>query len=227
VNFENTKRPIVDERSIDVLLAGYAARTLDLPLLALIAAHLDLTPDNRAYVAALEAAHGVFLDSLDPVPLPGRDRRLVNIFASVTPATDQAVFDVPLVHHADAELLPSPLRRFIGCDLSELPFGEALPGIEQAVIATGAYGEACILRCRPGARFRPHGHRGTEAALVLAGSFADEQGSYGRGDVMIADETCHHQPIVGGDGLLCFMVSQDAVEPQGAIGRLIGRVLGG
>jgi putative transcriptional regulator len=227
VNFESTKRPIADERPIDVLLAGYAARTLEPPLLVLVAAHLDLTPDNRAYVAALEAAHGVFLDTLDPVPLPGRDRRLVNIFASATPAADSGACDAPLPQHPDAELLPSPLRGFIGCNLSELPFGQALAGIEQAVIATGAYGEASILRCRPGVRFRPHGHRGTEATLVLAGSFADEQGSYGRGDVMIADETCHHQPIVGGDGLLCFMVSQDAVEAQGAISRLIGRVLGG
>jgi putative transcriptional regulator len=227
VNFESTKRPIVDERPIDVLLAGYAARTLEPPLLVLIAAHLDLTPDNRAYVAALEAAHGVFLDTLDPVPLPGRDRRLVNIFASVTPTADHGACDAPLIQHPDAELLPSPLRHFIGCNLSELPFGQALAGIERAVVATGAYGEASIVRCRPGARFRPHGHRGIEATLVLAGSFADEQGSYGRGDVMIADEMCQHQPVVGGDGLLCFMVSQDAVGAQGAIGRLIGRVLGG
>jgi putative transcriptional regulator len=227
VNFESTKRPIVDERPIDALLAGYAARTLEPPLLALIAAHLDLMPDNRAYVAALEAAHGVFLDRLDPVPLPGRDRRLVNIFASVTPARDHGAGEAPRRHHPDAAVLPSPLRGFIGCNLSELPFTEVLAGIEHATIATGDYGEASLLRCRPGARFRLHGHRGIEAALVLAGSFADEQGNFGRGDVMIADETCHHQPIVGSEGLLCFMVSQDAVGAQGGIGRLIGRVLGG
>lgn len=225
MNFESTKHPAVDERPIDILLAGYAARTLEPPLLTLIAAHLELVPANRAYVAALEAAHGVFLDTLDPIPLPGRDRRLVNIFASVIPAAEQGAAEVPLAQHPDAEL-PAPLRRFIGCSLSELPFREALAGIQQAVIATGADGEVSILRCRPGARFRPHGHRGTEAALVLAGSFADEQGSFGRGDVMIADETCHHQPIVGGDGLLCFMVSQDAVGAQSAVVRLIGRVLG-
>jgi putative transcriptional regulator len=227
VNFENTKRPIVDERPIDVLLAGYAARTLAPPLLVLIAAHLDLAPDNRAYVAALEAAHGVFLENLDPVPLPGRDRRLVNIFASVSPAGNHGACEAPLPQHRDALLLPEPLRRFIGRNLSELPFAETLPGVEQAVIATGAYGEASMLRCRPGARFRPHGHGGTEVTLVLAGSFSDHQGSFGRGDVMIADETCHHQPIVGDDGLLCFMVSQDAVGAQGGIGRLIERVLGG
>ena len=107
-----------------------------------------------------------------------------------------------------------------------LAFAEVLDGIEQAVIATGSYGEASILRCRAGARFRPHGHRGTEAALVLTGSFADGQGNYDRGDVMIADETCHHQPIVGGDGLLCFMIAPDTIAAQGTVGRLIGRVIG-
>jgi putative transcriptional regulator len=226
VNFENTKRPIVDERPIDVLLAGYAARTLDPPLQVLIASHLELTPDNHAYVAALEAAHGVFLSALDPVPLPGRDRRLVNIFASGTPAPHPERSDAPFRPYEDAELLPLPLRHFIGRNLSELPFAEVLDGIEQAVIATGPFGEASILRCRPGARFRPHGHRGTEAALVLAGSFADGQGSCKRGEVMIADETCNHQPIVGSDGLLCFMVSPDGMGAQGTVGRLIGRVIG-
>src|SRR5690242_12437088 len=82
LNVNGTENLVIEERPLDALLAAYAARTLSAPLMALVAAHLDLKPDNRAYVAALEAAHGVFLEELEPVPLIGRDRRLVNIFAS-------------------------------------------------------------------------------------------------------------------------------------------------
>ena len=53
MNYSRTIREPAEDRPIDALLAGYAARTLVSPLAALAAAHLDLKPDNRAYVAAL------------------------------------------------------------------------------------------------------------------------------------------------------------------------------
>src|SRR5215468_586392 len=82
VNYNRTIGEPSDGRPIDALLGAYAAKTLAAPLAALAAAHLELKPDNRAYVAALEAVHGVLLAELKPVPLAGRDRRLVNIFAA-------------------------------------------------------------------------------------------------------------------------------------------------
>src|SRR6202043_1522673 len=84
VNFNGTISLATEDRPIDALLAAFAAKSLSVPLAALVAAHLELKPDNRAYVAALEAAYGVFLEELKPVPLAGRDRRLVNIFATPT-----------------------------------------------------------------------------------------------------------------------------------------------
>lgn len=228
MNFENTKRPVTDDRPIDALLAGYAARTLDPPLDALVASHLALSPENRAYVAALESAHGIFLAELDPVPLTGRDRRLVNIFAtrdgseSCAPANDSGD------GRADAPLLPPALRRYVGCDLSQLTWRLITAGIEQAVIAEGAFGEASFLRCRSGRRFRVHGHTGIEAILVLQGGFSDEHGRYGRGDVVVCDEACIHQPIIDNndDGLICFRVSGDRMKVHGPITRLIEQVFG-
>src|SRR5712691_661835 len=88
LNVTGTNNVAVEERPLDALLAAYAAKTLSAPLAALVAANLELKLDNRAYVAALEAAHGVFLEELEPVPLVGRDRRLVNIFASQDPDED-------------------------------------------------------------------------------------------------------------------------------------------
>jgi putative transcriptional regulator len=70
------------DRPVDELLAAYAAGSLSAPLMALMAAHLELKPARRAYVAALEAAYGILLEDIEPVPLTNRDRRLVDIFAS-------------------------------------------------------------------------------------------------------------------------------------------------
>jgi anti-sigma factor ChrR (cupin superfamily) len=70
------------DRPVDELLAAYAAGSLSAPLMALMAAHLELKPARRAYVSALEAAYGILLEDIEPVPLTNRDRRLVEIFAS-------------------------------------------------------------------------------------------------------------------------------------------------
>ena len=113
MNVNQRNNLVIEERPLDALLAAYAARTLSPPLTALVAAHLELKLDNHAYVAALEAAHGVFLEELEPIPLVGRDRRLVNIFASQDPdETEPAPAQPP----ADDTILPPALRRFLGYD---------------------------------------------------------------------------------------------------------------
>src|SRR5258707_8323957 len=113
VNYNRTISEPSEGRPIDALLAAHAAKTLPSPLAALAAAHLELKPDNRAYVAALEAVHGVLLEELKPVPLAGRDRRLVNIFASPSLGSEPA----PALPASDrTAVLPRALRRLAGCD---------------------------------------------------------------------------------------------------------------
>ena len=93
------------DRPVDELLAAYAAGSLNSPLMALMAAHLELKPSRRAYVAAMEAAYGVLLEDVEPVPLTNRDRRLVEIFASTSNGVGQDPSVVPMVtlngHHQD------------------------------------------------------------------------------------------------------------------------------
>jgi putative transcriptional regulator len=228
VNFENTKRPVVDDRPIDALLGRYAARTLEPPWHALIQSHLDMKPDNRSYVAALEAAHGIFLAELDPVPLTGRDRRLVNIFSCFDNDMDDGCQRAPdpLDRHPEHSELPSALRRYVGCDLSGLHWRPVRSGVEQAVIDEGPFGQARFVRCRPSNRCGVHGHSGLEAILVIQGGFSDEHARYGAGDVLVSDETYIHQPIVGDAGLICFVVSADKMKVPGPIARLIEQVFG-
>jgi putative transcriptional regulator len=51
-----------------------------------------------------------------------------------------------------------------------------------------------------------HGHNGIEMTLVLQGSFADETGTFGVGDLEVADEELEHTPVAG-EGLPCICLA--------------------
>lgn len=213
----------VQDRPIDELLAAYAARALSDPLAVLVSSHLELKPDNRVYVAALEATYGVLLDEIDPVPLPGRDRRLVNIFAA---KDEPAVQPVPRTAVAD-DVLPPSLRHYLGRDLDQLEWRTIRPGIKEAVVARDDFGEATLLHCKSGRRLPKHTHTGLEVALVLKGGFRDASGRYRAGDIAIADEAVEHCPTIeSGDDCICFVVAEGPVRLTGLFGKLSQFVLG-
>jgi putative transcriptional regulator len=211
-------------RPIDALLAGYAARTLVPPLATLAAAHLELKPDNRAYLAALEAVHGVLLAELKPVPLAGRDRRLVNIFAAPDP--DPA--PPPARPSADAKaVLPRALRRLAGCDFAELPWRKRGSGIKEAALPE-ASAPSRFIRVRPGVRLPMACEDGMITALVLAGAASDGAARYARGDIIFAGPDIEGVPSANGDQeCVCFVVAETSARPAGPLRRMLHLMGGG
>jgi putative transcriptional regulator len=243
------------DRPVDELLAAYAAGSLSAPLMALMAAHLELKPARRAYVAALEAAYGILLEDIEPVPLTNRDRRLVEIFASDSSEQGQPKAPVARTlngygqnghsyngqgrgasdeaHGLGKEiqrsetLLPMSLRRLVGHDLENVAWRSAASGIKQSVIATGNFGEELLMRFRAGKRTPAHGHHGLEVTLVLKGGFSDGYGQYRRGDVCVADETIEHQPIADpDDDCVVYVVHAAPMKIVGTVDRMIQLFLG-
>jgi putative transcriptional regulator len=227
------------DRPVDALLAAYAAGTLSTPMAVLVAARLDLKPADRSFVAAMEAAYGVLLDDIEPVPLASRDRCLVNIFSGEDPSDRLVMVPKPqqrLNGHAggstngrdrSAETLPGSLRRFIGRDLEDLEWRSVSSGIKQSVIISGTSEEASLIRWRAGHRTPSHGHHGFEAMLVLKGGFSDGIGEYRRGDVSVADETVEHKPIaLPGEDCIVYSVREAPVKTPGAVNRVIQMLLG-
>ena len=121
------------EQALDALLAGYASGSLSAPLHALVAGHLELKPESRAFVRGLEAAGGKSLEDIPPVPIDGRDDKLKAIFGS-SPAQPPGA-DRPT-------LLPYPLYRYLGRDLSDIPWKSLLPGMKQFKAEETERGEA-------------------------------------------------------------------------------------
>ena len=221
MNFSGTISLSTEDRPIDALLAAFAAKSLSAPLAALVAAHLELKPDNRAYVAALEAAYGVFLEELKPVPLAGRDRRLVNIFAA--PAAGAAPAVTRLSDDFEA-VLPRALRHLAGCDDGGLPWRSRSAGIQEAVTQPDA-GAGRFLRLRPGRRLPAQG--GAPAVvLVIAGALADRDRYHEPGDIVFAGRGV--ALIAEGDvDCICFVATEETATPRGRLGRMLRRVMGG
>jgi putative transcriptional regulator len=238
-------------RPVDELLAAYAAGSLSTPLMALMSAHLELKPARRAYLAALEAAYGILLEDIDPVPLTNRDRRLVNIFASDANASERVVRVATALNGqrfpgqtytsaisgvgscADGRsgshnevALPSPLQRYIGQDIEDLEW-RTISGVKQSVVAAGGFGEASVMRFRADKRTPAHGHHGLEVTLVLKGGFTDGYGQYRRGDICVADEGVEHQPIADPDEeCVVFVVRAAPTKMVGTVDRVIQLFLG-
>jgi putative transcriptional regulator len=217
--------------------------------MALMSAHLELKPARRAYVAALEAAFGILLEEIHPVPLTNRDRRLVSIFAS--DSAGEARAGTPLNGHryhggvsseavrtngvayrsngerAENEIaLPLSLRRFVGHDFEDLEW-RTTSGFKQSVVTAGDFGEASMIHIRAGKRAPAHGHQGLEVTLVLKGGFSDGYGQYCRGDICVADEGVEHQPIADPDeDCVVFVVRSAPMKLVGTVDRMIQLFLG-
>lgn len=211
-----TSMPDAQGRPIDVLLAGYAAGTLTRPLHVLVASHLELSAENRGYVAALETLKGFEIERIAPKPLADRDERLAAIFA---------LGDMPAPAAPVDRLLPKPLRDFLGFSAKDIPWKSKLPGLKEHVIMDGPEGEAVLYWIKPGVAMPVHTHEGSEVTLVLEGGFSDAFGDYDKGDVAFADESVDHKPVADAhEGCICFAVTDAPLRLTGPIGRIVDKL---
>lgn len=202
------------EGALNALLADYAAGHLEPALHALVAAHLELRPENRAYVSALEAAQAEILDAGSPQPLRNRAALLDRIFS---------VEDRPAQSIVSSSVLPKSLFSFVGKDIAELPWRSVLPGLKEYRISDkNAQSEASLLWIRSGRRMPAHTHEGSEVTLVLKGGFTDSVGHYARGEIAIADGEVDHRPVADDDcDCICFAVTDAPVRLTGPLGRML------
>lgn len=198
---------------MDTLLAGYAAGALPKALHALVGAHLELSPQSRNYVSALEASLGRSFEDERSTKVSHRDERLDAIFA----------LDAAPVRAANAAV-PKSLEHFFGKSFDEMTFRSILPGVKECRVPTDDGTTAVLYRIRAGKKMPQHTHEGSEYTLVIRGAFSDVTGRYGRGDVAISDEDLDHTPVAeAGEECLCFAVMDAPLRLTGPIGRFFNR----
>jgi putative transcriptional regulator len=206
----------------DALLVAYGAGGLSEALALAVAVHLAACSGCRAKVNEVEAVGGALLEDLPEAPLRGGAlddtlRRLDD--PVVTPVRDSAP--------TGASTLPDPLRPYIG-SLSEARWRRVAPGIRQIEIGarTPAGGSARLLRVAPGTTLPNHGHGGIELTVILSGSYSDEIGRFGPGDVAELDAETVHQPLADTDeDCVCLIATEAPLRFTGLFGRLIQPLL--
>jgi putative transcriptional regulator len=196
----------------DAMLAAYAAGSLPQPFAVVVASHVSLCVQCRAALEAHQSAGGAVLETVDEVALSGGLK-----------ADLLARLDVPFV--------PDPVRKRSG--IYPGPVMEVIKGrgpqwkslgagVRQDILMTGDTGSVRLLYIPPGQAVPDHGHGGLELTLVLQGSFTDETGTFGVGDLEIADEDLDHTPVAGpGDACICLAATDAPLRFHSILPRLL------
>lgn len=196
----------------DDLLCDYVAGRLNHVFAVVVAAHVSLCDDCRARAEAEEALAGVVLEGLDPAPLSdqSRDRIMARLDGpDPTPRSPRGsgIFPAPVM---EALKQQPPRWKMLG------------GGIRQQILAADSEGSLRLLYIPPGRAVPEHGHRGLELTLVLQGSFADSEGTFGVGDVEVAATETDHQPVAGpGRPCICLAATDAPLRFHAMIPRLL------
>ncbi len=200
----------------DEMLAAHAAGALPYPFAVLTAAHVSLCDECRARSEAHCVVGGLVLEGLAPVAYSagGRARALAVI--------DGAKAESP--RHAGFDEFPQPLAALLdGKPPRWRPLGL---GAKQAILWHGEAGSVRLLSIPAGQAVADHGHAGLELTLVLGGTFSDEGGVYGKGDVELADETVEHVPIAGTERhCICAAATDAPLRFRRLVPRLLQPIL--
>lgn len=179
------------------LIAAYAAGSLGQAFSVAVAAHVSLCVECRARLAAHEHLGGAVLETVaeDAVSADLKSRLMAQLDA------------------AEPKVVPQPTRSGIypGAVMAALKgqppkWRSVGAGIRQCLLFEGDEGSLRLLHIPAGQAVPDHGHGGLEMTLVLQGSFHDETGQFGVGDIEIAAEDLDHTPVAGA-GLPCICLA--------------------
>jgi putative transcriptional regulator len=209
--------------TVDALMAHYVAGSLPEPARVLVAAHLELKPDNRMMVRDLDRLAGEALELVSPAAISNRERSLAEIFGSSLPSVDLP----PPTVEAKGGILPKAVRDFLGFDVADVPWRTKLPGLKEYSLGNIDGCEVSLMWIRAGRALPAHTHRGVELTLVIDGAYTDVRGRFGRGDISVADDSLDHRPIAEKDGpCIAFAVTDAPIKLTGSLTQLIGDLIG-
>jgi len=180
----------------DPMLAAYAAGTLPHAFEVVVATHVSMCDTCRVSLEAHQAVGGAILESAAASDLSD------GMKSGVMALLDQSIDDQQPAPKR-AGIYPGPVMQALR---NKAPRWKSLGfGVRQSILSDGPDGSLRLLHIPPGRAVPDHGHNGMELTLVLQGSFHDETGTFGVGDLEIADEDLEHTPIaVEGDPCICL-----------------------
>ncbi len=193
-------------------LVAYASGSLSYPFAMVVAAHVSMCAECRARLGAHEVLGGAVMEDL-PAETVSDDLKDI-VLARLDGMTEAA---------------PAPRRRGIyPGPVAEILHGEAPKwrslgrGNRQAILHDGPDGSVRLLHIPPGQAVPDHGHNGLELTLVLQGSFADADETFGVGDVEVADDAVEHTPVAGDEmPCICLAATDAPLRFRGLVPRML------
>ncbi|WP_281645145.1 ChrR family anti-sigma-E factor [Parendozoicomonas sp. Alg238-R29] len=189
-------------------LMSYAAGSLPDAIATVVACHVSVCEQCQEAVAEAEQL-GRFLMEQQPDAELSKDARakMLDLLDSVepdTPDTEKAV--EPREANGD---IPLPLRSYLGTSFDSLRWKAMVPGMKQFIIPS-TQGQLRLLRIASGTSMPIHSHTGSELTMVLKGSYSDELGRFGVGDVADLDPEIQHQPATDTHEDCICLIATDA-----------------
>jgi putative transcriptional regulator len=205
----------------DDLLLAYATGASDEAMSLIVATHMALCGQCRATVAAMEKIGGTLLEHLPPAPLA--DAALA---ATLAKLDGVAPYERPR-RTPSRDGTPEVLRAYLGGDLSTARWRRMGPRLAYLPLFQRGRTRAKLLRGVPGTEVGAHSHRGLEFTLVLAGGFTDVTGSYGPGDLQVADASLDHNPIADpGEDCINLAVTTAPLKFENLLQKIAGPLFG-
>ena len=198
----------------DALLAAYAAGNLPQPFaLVIVATHVSMSVESRAALEAHQAVGGLVLEDSAPTDLSAGLKSRVLDLLDEAPAPEAP-------RQPRSGIYPGPVMEALK---GASPRWKALGGgVRQDILFASDEGSARLLFIPAGQAVPDHGHGGLELTLVLQGSFTDETGAFGVGDLEVADEHLEHVPIAGaGPPCICLAATDAPLRFNSFLPRLL------
>ena len=196
----------------DALLAAYAVGSLPHPFALVVAAHVSLCLECRAGFEAHQAAGGAVLEAVGEVAVSP------NLLADVLGRFEMP--DDAKPRHPRSGVYPGPVMSALN---GRPPRWKSLGlGVRQCILSAGREGSVRLLYIPPGQAVPDHGHGGLELTLVLQGSFGDDTGQFGVGDLEVADQSLVHTPTADpGAPCICLAATDAPLRFNSLIPRLL------
>lgn len=184
----------------DALLAAYATGSLSGPFALVVATHVSLCLECRVAFEAHQAVGGAVLDTVRTETVSEDLKyRVLDLLDAPAPAE-------PVYRRSG--VLPAPVVEALkGKPPQWKPIGM---GVRQSILAAGPEGSVRLLYIPPGQAVPDHSHGGLELTMVLQGSFRDETGAFGVGDLEVANQDLSHTPVAGPSAPCICLAATDA-----------------
>ena len=190
-----------------------------------VSAHMELCESCSAKAKELQAL--AVSSWVDPSSAGQSDQTseadYVNMVAGIVtssqiksaPIEDLVEVDIDVLDHSIK--LPKVLAKAAS---QGLKWKKVAGGISEAQLFIDNETQCEFIYMAPGGKVPVHTHQGSEATLVLEGSFEDELGEYKASDFIIRDAQHNHQPR-SKEGCLCFSVLDSPLQFTEGLARLM------